>query len=135
MSIGNNNAFTSSNSSLGGNSNASTVTLLAGEALGYPRVVTLVGGKAMLYDPTTAVAGNAIGITTHAALLNAPVAVITAGELEYAGWLLTANALQFAVASGLLSATPPATGLVQTVGLSLTTDKLLVNRQSPTIQI
>jgi len=128
--LGNNLAFNRAISSSSGGGINTIITLIAGEALGYPRVVSLSGGKAFLFDPVTATPGTILGITNQSATLNANVPITISGSVTYVGWGLVLNTLQFAVASGLLSSTAPSIGQVQAIGLALNTDTLLLRPSS-----
>lgn len=135
--LGNNQAFNAANSTgfAGSLVGAAAISVIAGQSLGYPRVVTLVAGEAKLFNPVTAVAGNVLGITTHSAAVGEVIQVLTEGVFDYVGWGLTANALQFGTSAGGLSSVPPVGGLLQPVGLALSADRLLLNRQTPIVQI
>lgn len=133
--LGRNTAFstppTSTSTSTGGGGGGGTlaptvVSLVAGEALGYPRVVNIIAGKAYLFNPLTAIAGSVVGLTTASVALGAIATIQPKGELLYTGWGLVTDKVMYAGANGVLSVTPPSSGLVQPIGVALTSDTLLI---------
>jgi len=110
----------------GGTNTPITVSLVAGEALGYPRVVNIISGKAFLFNPLTAIAGSVVGLTTASVALGAIATIQPKGEFIYPGWGLVTDKVMYAGANGVLSVTPPSSGLVQPIGVALTTDILLI---------
>ncbi len=101
--------------------------LIAGEVLGYPRLVVSDIGKVKLFDPASSPQGNVIGFTAHSAALDAPVSVLIAGIVKYTGWGLTPDVPYFGIASGLISTSAPASGIIQPVGIAIDADSLLIN--------
>jgi len=125
--LGNVGAFNSSQGKAGGVANSSQLSLVAGEALGYPRALMLVLGKAYLFQPATAVFNSFLGINTQSVNSGVTVPVVTTGKITYIGWGLTPNALQYANANGIISNIPIAgVGNMQPIGIALDADTLLL---------
>jgi hypothetical protein len=102
------------------------ITVNAGQALGGQRVVMVVGGDAFYYDETTdASMGATIGMTNAAASMGANVDVVIEGKVSNPGWGLTPGNVYFIANNGLISATPPASGVSLRVGVALDADTLL----------
>jgi len=141
--LGRNDAFSSSGnaafSSSGVNNDfgsaPNTLKVLAGEVIGYPRLVEIKSGNAYLFDPAAAIPGNAIGLTNHSAASGASITVTVSGEYSYGGWGLSPNQVVYAIANGLISSIPPALGLIQPIGVAISVDRLLLNLTSAINQI
>jgi hypothetical protein len=102
------------------------INVNAGQALGGQRVVMVVGGDAFYYDETTdASMGATIGMTNAAASMGANVDVVIEGKVNSPGWGLTPGTVYFIASNGLISATPPASGVSLRVGVALDADTLL----------
>jgi len=131
--LGHNLAFSTPTSGSGtsGNINNNLISLIAGEALGYPRAVMTVAGKVMLFNPATSIAGSVVGLTTASAVLNAVTPILTQGKLTYTGWGLTQGSRYYAGNAGVVSLTPVASGNMQPIGVALTPDTLLLNITNP----
>ena len=104
-------------------------TFVAGANLSGQRVVYIDSGKAVYFDATDQnLSFLQIGLTDHAAALNANVNVIIDGIIKSAGWGLLAGAVYYADVNGLLTLTPPiAPSIVQTVGVAIDSDTLKIN--------
>ena len=135
MALGNSSAFQppmGNNALPSGHKNSFTVT--AGEAVGSPRLVTLVAGEAMLFDPAASIARTVLGITLNAAILGDPVEIQTVGVVSGLSGL-SANAVYYGSALGVLTTTPPVNGVLQPVGIALSTTELLLNLDDPVVTI
>ena len=128
--LGHNLAFSKSKDT-NASSESTLVNLIAGEALGYPRVVMTVAGKIKLFAPSTGIIGSVAGITTRSAVLDEVIPVLTQGKLTYTGWGLTQGSRYYAGNAGVVSLTPVSSGNMQPIGVALTPDTLLVNITNP----
>jgi len=118
LAVNNGNAIQSPNS---------IISLTAGEAIGYPRVVMLAGGSVYLFDPIANAAQSVVGITLHSATFGLPVQVQTSGELFYNGWGLTPGVTYYANDFGVVTDTPPVLGIWQPLGIAIDSDTLSLN--------
>lgn len=115
-----------------GTGSGDSVSKIAGEAVSAYRAVVPSGADNVLLanntDPTHR--NMVCGITTQAAVLNDPVNVQRAGEIEFAGWSWTPGGLIFVGVTGHLTQTPPvAPAFSQAIAVALTTIKIEIRRR------
>lgn len=91
-----------------------TYSLIAGEIMGGDKVVALSGGLAVLADAATTPPGAVVGFSASAVVTGDAVTIRRTGLAGISG--LTLDALYYLGSAGGVTATPPATGLVQAVG-------------------
>jgi hypothetical protein len=99
--------------------NVQLITRVAGEALGGQRVVYVdADNKAYYASPDDAEAGLIVGVTTAAAAQGAAVQIRTEGEIVESSWNWTSAPIWLG-ANGLLTQTPPTSGVLYRVGIPL----------------
>jgi hypothetical protein len=107
----------------------------AGEIMSAERVVMLSGGKAYLFDPTDENNYNkAIGFSLNSVIVNDIVTVLKVGNVV-GGLVLVPDTLYYAGPNGTITATPPSTGVIVTVGTALDANTLVVDIQQSIIGI
>jgi len=116
-----------------GPAGGTAITAPAAQALGGHRAVVLnASGAADYADCTTpAHMGRFAGITAGAASAGQPVTIINAGPLTEPTWAWTPDAPVYLASSGLISQTPPATGFLQIIGMTLSATTLFVSPREP----
>ena len=116
-----------------GPAGGTAITATAAQALGGHRAVVLnASGAADYADCTTpAHMGRFAGITAGAASAGQPVTIINAGPLTEPTWAWTPDAPVYLASSGLISQTPPATGFLQIIGMTLSATTLFVSPREP----
>lgn len=72
----------------------------AGENLSSGRLVTVLGGEAFYFDPSSDPAGTMSGVTVTAAAVATDVEIATNGAATVVGWGLTPGVAYFAGANG-----------------------------------
>lgn len=103
------------------------VAMQAGEALGGQRVVVARNGKA--FHASAADLGHAdlvLGVTTGAAVSGASVEVLAQGEMTEAAWAWTLNTPIFLGTNGLMTQTPPASGVWVVVAVPITPTRIAI---------
>lgn len=108
---------------------SSIITVKSGGPLGSGRAVIMDGGKAIYFDPSNEFhGGRFFGITkTAVGGPNLDVLVQTSGWFN-ASWLaLTPDLPYYIGALGILSTTPPASGIVEIVGASIDINTIEIN--------
>lgn len=111
-------------------------TYTAGEILGGHKFVYLKDGKAFLASNTNIECFNTvIGITSHAANINADVAIVKHGTITLTGWGLVPNDKYYLSVDGTITNTVPTTGFYQLVGIALNENTLELNINLPIIRI
>ena len=105
----------------------------AGEALGGNRAVVGDAVNTFRYasNANPQHLGRLAGITTGAANLGGPVALLSSGPMTEPSWAWTPNLPVFLSTNGLLTQTPPVAGFLQVVGLAITATALFVNPREP----
>jgi hypothetical protein len=102
-------------------------TYTSGGSIGGQRLVMVSGGKVVYFDQSVeANYGKAIGFTQTASVLDDPVQVQHSGILSGFGGLV-ADTLYYAADTGLITATPPLTGMVIPVGVALSATELAIS--------
>jgi len=116
-----------------GPAGGTAITATAAQALGGHRAVVLSAtGEADYADCTLpAHLGRFAGITAGAASAGQPVTIINAGPLTEPTWAWTPDAPVYLASSGLISQTPPATGFLQIIGMTLSATTLFVSPREP----
>lgn len=110
-----------------------TITYPAGEIIGSPRVVMMVGGELFLFDPTIeANAERFIGVSINAAIIGDPVTAVFAGDLASPGAFI-ADAIYYAGPNGTLTSTIPTSGVLVKIGIASTTGNIIVEMSDPVI--
>jgi hypothetical protein len=106
---------------------------IAGQILGGQRVVMLSGGKAVYFNPNNENnIGRVLGITKHAAILNASVNVIMDGIIINAGWGLTTDAIYYADNNGMITTAIPAPPFIfQRIGIAVNPNTLKLEFSEP----
>lgn len=100
----------------------------AGEVINAGRAVVAENGKVYKFDPANYLHMRGIvGFTKTSALTGAMVEVVFAGYFEDDGITLSPDAPVFAGTNGVLSSTPPASGIIACVGTSVSTKKFLIS--------
>lgn len=110
---------------------ANTHAYTSGEVISGDRIVYAdASGDVFAADSGTTAAGSVVGMSRNAAAMGATVNVITAGRITgLAG--LTPGAVYFVGSAGAITPTPPASGLLQRVGVALTTSVLVLQLGEP----
>jgi hypothetical protein len=109
-------------------------TMVAGAAIGGQRLLMNVGGLAYHFDPTNiANAGRCLGLSNAAVTGGATVEVISAGKITSAGWGIFSGSIYFAASNGLMTTTPPVSGVSQRAGVGVDTNTLNVQLSEPLI--
>lgn len=115
-------------SSGGGGVNAVSAIYEAGETLNAARAVVASGGKVYRFNPNDATHMRGIvGFTKTSAVAGAMVEVVFAGFFEDVGLSLSPDAPVFAGSNGVLSTTPPSSGIIACVGTSVSNKKFLIS--------
>ena len=103
-------------------------TYPAGENLNAGRLVIIASGSAYHFQPGTPThAGRAFGITRSSALTGADVTIQPFGVVTDSAFSALTETTVWAIANGQVSNTPPASGIVQKVGVYLGSNKLLID--------
>lgn len=112
---------------------ASSFTLTAGEQLGGHRAVRVhTDSKAYYADNTTPLSlHSVVGITSGAASSDDVVTVVTSGRMSEPSWTWTLNAPIFLSTMGLLTQTPPTSGIQRIVGIPFSATELFIQQQPP----
>ena len=104
-----------------------SITLLAGENIVGDRAVIIDLGNVFHFDITnTSYYGRSVGIAKNSANIGENVEVVVNGYYT-SGLTLTAGENYYALANGVLSTTPPTSGIVQQIGVALDSAKFLVD--------
>lgn len=104
----------------------------AGTDLSQGRVVYLENGKAYYADPSSgSMVNRSMGITLQAALENDSVEVQLFGIMNWPDNNLSPGTMYFIGFNGALSTSAVGLAVVQKVGVSISTDKLVINFSSP----
>ena len=98
--------------------------IMAAEAVGGGRVITAAG----LYTQDGTY-NLAMGITDAAAVSGALVNVRSGGVMIEASWAWTPGVAIFASPNGIMTQTPPASGLQRQVARAVTATKIIVDLQ------
>lgn len=111
----------------GGGGGGSALTLIAGATVsGHRALMTDVLGRAVHADPTSPFFA-AVGISLGAAAPGFPVQIAVAGQtVNEPTWAWAPGAAVFVGAAGVLTASPPASGVLQQIGQALSPTELLV---------
>ena len=110
------------------------LTTTAGMDLSGGRVVTIVDGKAVYYNPNDeTMYGEVVGITKDAALSGQEVKVQMDGLYYEAGLGLTPDQLYFAGLNGQLTLNPSGLKTIQSIGSSVDSNRLSIKINSQPI--
>lgn len=116
----------------GASAAAPTVTFPAAAALGGHRAVRLVAGKAAYANAAASGDANLVlGITTGAAVLDAPTTIQTAGPMTEPSWAWTPDAPVFCGPAGTLTQTPPTSGFSLVLGIALSAIQIHIGQKMP----
>lgn len=104
-------------------------TRIAGEAVGGHRVLVYDAvGRVVYADSSEAShAGRVVGLSLGAAAEGEAVTVRRLGEVTEPSWSWTPGAPLFLGTDGLITETPPATGIVQSIGSAVTATTILLD--------
>lgn len=104
-----------------------TIQMLAGQNLSAGRAVVAIGNLAYYFQPSDlTLARGIVGVTKTAALTGDLVDIQVGGEFTDPGLALTPDTGVFVGANGVLTSTPPASGLVLIAGTSITSTKFIL---------
>lgn len=120
----------------GSASSGGVITGIAGEALGGHRMVTTDSTGKIIHasHATLAHAGRVIGMTTGAAANGATATIQIHGSITEGSWAWTPGSILFLAASGLVTATPPASGFVQVIGYAQSATTIYIQLHQPFIR-
>lgn len=107
-----------------------SVTYIAGEPLGGNRVVSVNALGTLVY-PDLSSYTNILGITISSANLGATVEVQIVGTMTEPSWNWVPDYPIYAGTNGLLTQTPPESGLLYVVGYAITPNKIFIDKQQP----
>ncbi|PAC29238.1 hypothetical protein [Flectobacillus sp. BAB-3569] len=107
--------------------NLTEIALMAGENIGFGKVVAIQNGTVYLFDPTDEDMYNlAIGIAKTSAVSGNLIRVALAGKISgFTG--LTANKMYFATLNGEITPVQPEKGMIRSVGFSVSTTELITD--------
>ena len=105
------------------------ITITATEALGGHRVATVQGWYADRGNVSHAAA--IAGITLQAVAAGSTVQVQRSGEIEESSWGWVLGQAVYLGASGQLTQTPPASGIVVVIGVPVSSTRLAIDIQPP----
>ncbi len=107
----------------------STILGTAGEDLGGHRAVVFnASGQAVYADQTeTDHAGRIAGVTTGAATSGSAVTIQRTGEMTEPGWSWNPESPLYLGTDGMLTETPPTSGVLQSIGHAVTATKILLD--------
>ncbi|QIL81783.1 hypothetical protein G7047_19075 [Diaphorobacter sp. HDW4A] len=109
-----------------------SIALPAGEALGGHRVVFARDGFAFHASRDDVFHANAVlGITTGSASAGSAANVQTAGVIVESSWAWLASKPIFLGLNGVLTQSPPTTGVSLVIGVPTASDSMLINVQMP----
>lgn len=114
-------AYGGSTSSAGGN----TITGVAAENISGHRVVAMSVSD-VVYASSDDITRLPVGVSTGSALVGSPVTIQYDGEMVEPSWNWTVNAPVFMGVGGVLTQTPPTTGLLVVIGTPISQTRLLV---------
>jgi len=116
-----------------GPAGGTAITATAAQALGGHRAVVLNASGAADYADCTLPAhmGRFAGITAGAASAGQSATIINAGPLTEPSWAWTPDAPVYLASSGLITQTPPATGFLQIIGMTLSATTLFISPREP----
>ena len=104
-----------------------SITLIAGESIVSDRAVVVDSGSVFHFDTTNSTYyGRSVGVSKNSANIGETVEVIVSGYYN-SGLSLTEGQKYYATSTGALSTTPPTSGIVQIIGIALTSSKFLVD--------
>lgn len=104
-----------------------TIQMIAGQNLSAGRAVVSIGNLAYYFQPSDlTMARGIVGVTKTAALTGDIVDVQVGGEFVDIGLALTPDAAVFVGSNGVLTSTPPASGLVLQAGVAITPQKMIL---------
>lgn len=110
-----------------------TATVIAAEALGGHRVVTMSGNYAS--KDISADKFNVLGVTQGAVISGATATVTTFGEITEGSWNWTAGLPVFLSTNGLMTQTAPTTGFRLIIGRAKTATTIFVDISEPIVII
>lgn len=112
---------------------ANTHSYTAGETVSGDQIVYVASGEVFKADSATTPAGAVVGMTRQAATAGNPVLVLTSGRVT--GLVgLTPGANYFLGSAGAIATTPPASGLLQSVGVALDASTLVLQLGQPFVR-
>lgn len=104
-----------------------SIQMIAGQNLSAGRAVVSIGNLVYYFQPSDlTLARGIVGVTKTAALSGELVYIQISGEFSDPGLSLTPDQGVFVAANGVLTTTPPTSGLVLLAGLSLTPTNLIL---------
>jgi hypothetical protein len=115
--------------SLAASATADSAILIAAEALGGHRVVSVFDGLAS-YAVRATDYDSRLGLTTQAAAQDDQVVILFSGPIIEPSWSFTPGPV-FVGDSGLLTQTIPATGPIIRIGLATSATTMVVNQHPP----
>lgn len=134
--LGANQYFTVNASGGGSGSTGVVIPYTAGGNLGMNRLVMLSAGRVVYFDPTSSSNwGKLVGFTLTSVTTGNTVFVKQSGVITNMGWGLTQDDLYFATTSGLITPTPPPTGIVVPVGVAVDNNNLQILSLEPIIAV
>ncbi len=113
----------------------SSLSYLAGAALGGHRMVVLNSSQQAVYADNTnlAHANKVLGMTTGAVSMGDTASILYGGELVEPSWVWGLDQPVYVGTNGLLTQTPPVAGFSQIVGFPIAANKLFVSLREPLI--
>ncbi len=112
----------------GADGSAPELVATAGENMSSGRVVIYDSGQFFYFQPSNpSHAGRVIGITKTSALAGVSVAAQTGGIMSDAAFTFASESAIFVSDDGELTENPPASGLVQKIGVSISGTQILIN--------
>lgn len=119
----------------GADGSAPQIQGLALENLSAGRAVIMEGGAFKYFQPSDPLhLGRVVGITISSATTGSQVTVQTGGIVTDASFTFDPDTPIFVTADGELSSSPPTSGTIHLVGLSLAGDQILLNINFSIIQ-
>lgn len=117
----------------GGGGGSELTAMIAGQNMSSGRLVVASAGTVQYFDPTNmAHVGRGYGITKTSGLLGQQVTVQIFGVIQDAAFGFAADSIVFATTDGELTTTPPSSGHLQSAGVAIAANQLLIN-MPPTI--
>jgi hypothetical protein len=106
-----------------------------GEVIPAHRAVVIINDSLYLFDNTNLSHYNrCVGFSNQAGNINDLIDVVISGEVT-TGFPVINGAIYYAGLAGSLVTTPPSTGIMQSIAIATTTNKLLLKLTQPIIKI
>lgn len=122
----------------GGGGSAGTLSVFAeaGETISAGRCVVWNAGKVYKFNPSDpSHMRGVLGLTKTSALPGSVVEIVIAGPLNDAGFAFSGDVQLFAGAGGVVTQTPPSSGVVAPIGFSMGTNTVFVNINSSVLTL